>query len=741
MDDHGHLWQQCTCRSALPGGRAAFVGRIARAGRGPNTRRDAGSQLIADLEANEITELTIESYGLVPMMEHDFALDEIPDNTVDFPDIFFQAGNHVTELDVPAGSPRLVVEVLETTSPDLDMLVLFDDNGNGVPELADVTDEACQSAAGGPYEFCDIAYPSAGTWFAIVINYTESANPPDPVTLGVAVVPGTESGNMAFEGPTSVPKATPFDLRVYWDEPALEAGGSWYGAFSIGTAPASAGDIGTIPVNLLRHEDAVAKRSSEDSVWPGDIVEFSIAVQPNVTPEDLTYTITDTIPTGFTYVPGSATGGAVVSGGVLTWTGTMPTAVGVVGDYVMSTDASDPNCDTGFGGYVNLLDFGITAQAPITGDTTAWTAFVGDPISFYGEEYVGMGFVDDGFAIFDVANNWDGFPWTAQTVPDANPPNNLAAMYWHDFQVVYDGALNYGVALATAGPNVMVVEYDGIQLYGGSAPQMDFEIVMTRAVDNTPGAYEIVFAYDNVNATPSLATVGVEDVAGARGQALVNNADASGVVVDGLQVCFDYVGPSLDPVVITYEATVDADVPAGTVLTNMVENAVDNPGSEVAETSTDVTVRGPEPTWEKEVWISGEMISGTVYSGLKVTDTVTIVDRVSIDSRTNVTFTLVEDWSESLVLEGYELPSGSAAMPGMDVVTDTGVLTWTVTDMPNSLSYVITKTFSVADGFWVLDTIRESLNVEGAATQPDDVTVELWHAGYNYYVPVFFRNF
>ncbi len=55
---------------------------------------------------------------------------------------------------------------------------------------------------------------------------------PDAVTLGTVVVPGTDAGNMVIEGPASVPALEPYDLTVYWDEPALVAGDRWYGAFT-----------------------------------------------------------------------------------------------------------------------------------------------------------------------------------------------------------------------------------------------------------------------------------------------------------------------------------------------------------------------------------------------------------------------------------------------------------------------------------------------------------------------------
>jgi len=291
-----------------------------------------------------------------------------------------------------------------------------------------------------------------------------------------------------------------------------------------------------------------------------------------------------------TYVPGSATataGTVDVVDNTLTWSGVM--AVPEL-EYIMTTSADDPLCDTGFGGYLNLENYGILAQPGITGDTVAFVSFsTGDPINYYGVEYTGMGFSDDGFAIFDPANNYGGSPWIPQSIPDAELPNNVLAAFWQDFEIFYDATSNAGVSLATTGApgGWIIVEYDDIQLWGGSPSIMDFEIVVSRAVIDAPGFYEIVYAYDNINyALP--ATIGVEDAAGANGVALVNNGDTSGIISDGFMVCFDQIGAA-DPAVITYQVTVDATDRYRT-LTNNVVHDTDNPGSMEASTSVDVIV-------------------------------------------------------------------------------------------------------------------------------------------------------
>jgi hypothetical protein len=128
-----------------------------------------------------------------------------------------------------------------------------------------------------------------------------------------------------------------------------------------------------------------------------------------------------------------------------------------------------------------------------------------------------------------------------------------------------------------------------------------------------------------------------------------------------------------------------------------------------------------------------------------VTDTVTIVDMVKITDTGNITFSLVEEWSESLDLVNYSvyaLPGHTLVLPGSAVLPGTGVLTWTISDSPSDWTYVISKTFEVTEGYWVMDSIVESLTYEGVPVQPADIVLEFYHAPVDRYIylPLIMRN-
>ncbi len=207
--------------------------------------------------------------------------------------------------------------------------------------------------------------------------------------------------------------------------------------------------------------------------------------------------------------------------------------------YIVTTSLTDPLCDTGFGGYVDLEAFGIFTQASIVGDGVAWTAFSGqDPIQHFGSSpgYTGLGFTDDGLVQF--ASTDVGVP--PQSLPDATTPNDLIAALWADLEIVYDAATNRGVSLATAGSDVLILEYDDLVLAGTASIVGDFEFVIHSTINNDIGNPEIILAFDNLGSLPGVATIGAENADGTIAAPFLNAADPSTVLQNGLMICFDW---------------------------------------------------------------------------------------------------------------------------------------------------------------------------------------------------------
>lgn len=151
-----------------------------------------------------------------------------------------------------------------------------------------------------------------------------------------------------------------------------------------------------------------------------------------------------------------------------------------------------------------------------------------------------------------------------------------------------------------------------------------------------------------------------------------------------------------------------------------------------------------QPTWGKEVYINGEMVD--VFPATAVaSDTVEIVDTVSITPNGNITFTLTEEWSESLDLVDwgvYALPGGTVIPPtyGTVLFPSSGSMVVEVSDAPSAWTYVITKTFTVLDVGAETDTITETLWMENTYPQLDPVVLQFISERV-VYLPLVTRNY
>jgi uncharacterized repeat protein (TIGR01451 family) len=285
-----------------------------------HTRRDAGSQLVEGLITAEITNLQVSTLGLSQGSITQQSLFEDPSNDDPFNN---DGGTFYINVVVPTGSPQLIAAVTETTADDIDLYVGRDDDNNG-PELSEVD---CSSATSATLESCTIANPTAGTYWVLVQNWGASATPPDSVTLEAVAM--TTASNLTVVGPASNPIGEPFDLRVYWNESALDAGEIWFGFITLGSDPSHPTNLGTIPIRLYRHENDVTKSVNESSPAANAVITYTVQVLPNITPVNLTYWLTDTLPAELTLVPGSASASAgtiTESGNGVRWTGLMPAA-------------------------------------------------------------------------------------------------------------------------------------------------------------------------------------------------------------------------------------------------------------------------------------------------------------------------------------------------------------------------------------------------------------------------------
>lgn len=577
------------------------------------TRRDAGSDLVRGLTAIEISDFVASVDGLVPAALRTEELPQDPTNDDPYND---PEGTFVSLVDIGPGTTHAVFEIIASESPDVDLFVGQDLNGDG---NATEDELVALSASGTALEKVVLDDPAAGSYWVLVQNWQESGSSPDAITLATAVLNGADTGSARIEGPAAQAQLEPFDLRVFWDLEAPADGARYYGWATLGTDAGNPSNIGSIPITITKLADDIAKMASVSEAERGDVVDYEITIDSNVMSEDLAYTLTDTVPEGMTLVDGSASataGSLSVADGVLTWTGVMPTAFGTEGSYTAFTNIEQPDvCSLPIsGGYLDLLAVSGGAIAPspsIEGDSVVFNAFSASapPTEFYDDATAGINFTDDGFAFFDSTPGPFSFVPTPIGLPHwatgaVEEPNDMMAPFWTDMEIFADPAAGRGVSLATLGTPVVasVIEFDDLEPYNPSAdpvpgaPTVDFEIFNWHAIDDSPGAWEFAFAYDNLDlGFPATGfdydlVVGVENETGDAGTEIFSGLFTDAIPLsDGLVICFDYVSPQFPPVTITYQATVDADYLGGD-LVNEAVSTVDNPGAAAATASATVSV-------------------------------------------------------------------------------------------------------------------------------------------------------
>jgi hypothetical protein len=182
------------------------------------TRRNAGSLLATGLQAIEITDLTVTVHGLDKgqVTEERLVSDPTDDDPYDGGFDPLVDGTFFVNIDVPAGTKHLIAETIFSESSDLDLFV-----GSG--DAPSAASQLCSSTSPAATEYCELTDPVAGTYWVLVQNWSSENGPALPgqlSTLVTAVVHEADSGNMWVEGPSSVPPAQFFDIRVYWDTPS-----------------------------------------------------------------------------------------------------------------------------------------------------------------------------------------------------------------------------------------------------------------------------------------------------------------------------------------------------------------------------------------------------------------------------------------------------------------------------------------------------------------------------------------
>jgi len=212
-----------------------------------DTSTTSGTFSLTGMKAIEITSATVNSAGLAQGVPTTSALVSDPTNGDPFDSYSDPAvdGAFFFTVTVPAGAQRLVTQITESQSGDLDLFV-----GTGTtPGFGTLI---AYGATGSYDEYVNIPNPPAGTYWILVQNWESGHATPQAMKVFAGVVAGSE-GNFTVNVPSSQPGGVPFNIDLNYNLAGSVAGDRFYGVFDLGTDAGNPGNLGTVNVDLVRN--------------------------------------------------------------------------------------------------------------------------------------------------------------------------------------------------------------------------------------------------------------------------------------------------------------------------------------------------------------------------------------------------------------------------------------------------------------------------------------------------------
>jgi len=429
----------------------------------------------------------------------------------------------------------------------------------------------------------------------------------DPIPAHTTYVPGSLNGEASYDaetdqiewdGTVAAGTSITFTFQVTLDDPLL-------GETTIANVAAINDGSGTsftkrtaTKVQAANLETST-KEVDKTAASSGEVLTYTIVLSNIGSADAVGASLVDPLPAHITYVPDSATGGAIYNPVLnqIEWTGTVsPTVLEKTPSVYSWLDSETPGgpvyqweeiSETGTevtswtdrnNGFAGPLDIGF--DFPLFGNVYSDTLYLGT------NGYVSLG------------QGYSGIPMG--TLPSRSYPNNDIMPFGRPLYIM-DGVSHVYYQLLSD-PTRFVVEYVDVQKCCGLNTSHTFEIILY-----TSG--EILTQYQSLHGDIPF-VVGIENEDGSEGL----NYPPS-LVTDGLAI--KYLPPALPnpPHVISFQAKVDDSVPPETIIANTATIS-DGMGFSYTRTATTeantVDLSTSTKTVEEAIAVPGDVLTYTI---------------------------------------------------------------------------------------------------------------------------------
>ncbi|OQY21114.1 MAG: hypothetical protein B6I37_09285 [Desulfobacteraceae bacterium 4572_35.2] len=201
------------------------------------TTEQVGSKQYFKLETTNINTLTTTTFGLkaANVIQEKLDSDPTPNNIHNN-----DGGIYLHSIKISDNAVALSIDLESSESPDLDLYVGKD--GSFEPVALSINADASEAIT--------VTFPEAGDWWIAVHNFA-SYRQGVLFTLRYAVITRNDPDVANLIATTEPLNSSPFNLKLDWNLPETAAGDYWYGILQLGSSPATADDIGIIPVKLV----------------------------------------------------------------------------------------------------------------------------------------------------------------------------------------------------------------------------------------------------------------------------------------------------------------------------------------------------------------------------------------------------------------------------------------------------------------------------------------------------------
>ncbi len=559
-----------------------------------STPRDQGGMDFSGTIGNSFPTTTQTLYGLAaPMVTQASAVGESDLSATAHP-LDSAYGWYTMLYYVPPDAGRLVVSTGDADVSDVDLYLLYDfggdgyDFGSGDPSDAS-SDVFAYSAGGTAIEKIDLTN-GPDTWLEYlagkpimiaVYNYTSHMANFKVRTWAAQPT----AGSLTLDGfPASLTPGQVVTPTLSFDKP-MTPGETYYGLINMGTDTSETG-VTQMLVNVERTDSEVEKTVSPGVARPGDVVTYTIVLQ-NQESVTHTYALTDAIPAGATYVPGSLSGSHAAYDAVhdaVLISATIPGRSKAT-NYTIQDNISIPGLEalSPFGGFFDLRD--LSFEPDPLGDDAAGDYTMGCQQNWY-DTTLGaatkVGVSSNGlFFPRGVAVSGGGAASSAAiTIPSVITPNGFIAAYWDNLVAQDAGAVvtPTGVIAANAGScpsEAYIVQVVNAYRYDDPTQVLNYQL---QYDDAYPDEYWVL--YGDISGTLNSGIVGTENVTGTAGTAY------TGTVESGLAL--RYYRPLFipDPITVTFQVTLDQFTAA--TFTNTLTYTVDAPHTGIIPVSVPI---------------------------------------------------------------------------------------------------------------------------------------------------------